>query len=471
MNRGPAACCIRDKLSAMKLGKALLVLPLLLAAACAEPGPPPNLLLVTVDTLRADGLACYGGEPGAGVSICALADSGAQFVWAFSTAPSTAPSLGSVLTSRYPSGHGLTEAAVSRLREDVVTVTERLRASGYSTAAFVSNPVVARGRGLERGFDVYDDRMSMPERSRPHLVERSAGDTTRAALAWVKRAEPPWFLWVHYQDPHGPYEPPTSRLVGEDVPEEKRLKVLDDHSGRGGIPRYQVLPGLRSFEAYARRYVDEIRYLDEHFRRLIDGVDSLGTPPFVLLTSDHGEAFGEDGYYFAHGHSVGLDQIRVPLLLRPLEPGKERRVVGPASVVDVAPTLLVAAGLEVPESFLGHPLQEAPPGDRAVFAEHRERGAIVLGGSYFARDRDGFDEPIRDPMTGGELTPLPQRVAELVPEGGMPGYREVVPPDEGLEELLAQQIGRADAQRREAARVNTLSEAERDALRALGYLE
>ena len=116
-------------------------------AGCGDaPEPPPNLLLVSIDTLRADGLACYGGEPDVGVAICGLAERGTRFEWAFATAPSTAPSVASILTGRYPSFHGVGESGLSTLRDEALTLAEVLQEAGYTAAAFVSNPVLTRSR-------------------------------------------------------------------------------------------------------------------------------------------------------------------------------------------------------------------------------------------------------------------------------------------------------------------------------------
>jgi hypothetical protein len=164
-----------------------------------------SLLLITIDTLRADRLACYGGNPETGRELCRLANEGRRFIWAFATAPSTGPSVASILTSQYPVRHGVTQIQRTQLRDSALSVAELLSEAGYQTAAFVSNPVLGRHRNLGQGFDVYDDRMTRPERNRPLMVERTAADTTDAVLAWAREAaRAPLFLWVHYQDPHGP---------------------------------------------------------------------------------------------------------------------------------------------------------------------------------------------------------------------------------------------------------------------------
>ena len=458
---------------------------LLLATGCGGAAPdsetpkPPNLLLVTVDTLRTDRLDCYGGEPGLGEYLCSLADGGTRFEWAFSTAPYTAPSIASVLTGLYPSAHGVRQSAVTFLREEFDTLPELLRAAGYETAAFISNPVLERSRQLDQGFGVFDQEMPREERNRPGVVERVAQSTTDAALAWAQiAAEPPWFMWVHFQDPHGPYEPPDAS-AGYDEKGGTRLPVLEtDHSGLGGIPSYQALPGLFTREAYERRYADEIRYLDGHVKRLVEGLDALGDPPAVLVTADHGEAFGEDGYYFAHGHSVGLDQIRVPLLWRPAAPGAPAVARAAVSLLDVAPTLLRVAGLEVPEAWPGQPLPvtgspiSAGSPDRAIFAEHSRRAAVIVGDDYFARDRRKVVAGEPDPNSGGVVKLLPARTARLDASGATPAYElaDGNPVAAELEPALASFLEDA-ARSRVGATRDAVPEEMRERLRALGYTD
>ncbi len=452
-------CCAVHRAA---LVSSCLLTGLLLACARAPDGPP-NLLLLTVDTLRADRLGCYGGEPDVGVALCGLADDGVLFRWALASASHTAPSVASILTSRYPAQHGVVQAARSYLRPDLVTLPEVLRGAGYRTAAFVSNPVLNKRRRFDQGFEVFDAQMTRRERNRRKSFEREAEATTDAALRWAERATAPWFLWVHFQDPHGPYDPPGGSAA-RDAPGEPELPVMPTHSGRGGIPAYQALPGLHTQRAYEARYLDEIRYLDGHVARLLAGLEALGPRPAVLLTADHGEAFGEDGHYFAHGHSVGLDQIRVPLVWRPARPGRARVVDTPVSLLDVAPTLLRAAGLESPASFAGRPLpldpDAAPDPDRAIFAEHRDRAAVVVGRAYFARDR-------------GDTAAAwhPPRVAELGDAAALPDY---VAGDgrlaRTLEPLLASHLESAAAAPRGPAHAEVPAEV-REQLELLGYTE
>ena len=405
-----------------------------------------------VDTLRADRLSCYGGPADLGRSICALADRGTRFVWALATAPYTAPSVASILTSRYPSAHGLSQFSGDPLADEIGSLAEVLSRAGYDTTAFVSNPVIRRQRALDRGFAVYDDQLGRAELNRPHYGECVAARTTDTALAWARDAGEPWFLFVHYQDPHGPYAPPGGG-VAKDAAGEEALPVLDDHSGFRGIPRYQAIEGVFSVRTYEGRYAEEIRYLDSHVQRLVVGLDALGARPAVLLTADHGEAMGEDEFFFAHGHSLGLDQIRVPLLWRPASPGHPRVNSGAVSTIDVAPTLARAAGLALPEGFPGRPLpvDETPLHDpavapRAIFSEHPARSAVVVGDTYFARDLVALQSAVPDPNTGGRLQPLQARTARLGAGGEPPVYDPVAPGAafEPHESMLRRHVERMD---------------------------
>jgi arylsulfatase A-like enzyme len=437
-------------------------------AACTAPEQRPNLLLISVDTLRADALACYGGPPDVGTALCALADAGTRYVWAFSTAPTTSPSVASLLTSRWTPEHGVTQNLATHLADEHTTLAEVLRDGGYATAGIVSNPMLHASRRLQRGFEHFDQRMARRELNRPGFAERAAGDTTDAALDWVRdQAREPWFLWVHYQDPHGPYAPPHA-ADRPDPPGAAALPVLDDDSGRHGIPAYQALPGLRSRAAYEQRYHQEIRYLDGQVARLIHAIDALGERPGVLLTADHGEAFGEDDFYFAHGQSAGLEQIRVPLLWRPPPGGAGKGVLhGAVSLVDVAPTLLRAAGLEVPPRFVGRALQDPAASDRPLFAESKRQAAIVLGDAYYARDRKPgarSDMEGRPWDSGHPL--LPPRSAQLGDAPALPAYSPAAaePP---LEPHLARFLAAQPARR--AERHDEVPEELRQQLDALGY--
>lgn len=423
----------------LRLAVAGLLAAGLLAPGCGgDPAErPPSLLLVTIDSLRADALACYGGEPGVGRRICSLADQGTRYVWAFSTASSSAPAVASILTSRYPGEHGVDASAASFLADDHETLAEALAREGYATAAFVASPELNRSRNLQQGFEVYDDQTRRPGPS--VLPTRPATETTDAALAWLaglteqvrgdgQQARRPWLLWVHYREPHGPYlqdreAEDTSEATQPSVPDGpgERLHVLPTPAGRGGIPSYQALPGLFTRESYEARYRGAIRTVDTQIGRLLDAVASLDEAVGIAVTADHGEAFGEDRYYLSHGHSVTLDQIRVPLLWRPPSPSAPEHMSVVVSTLDVMPTFLRAAGLGRPESLAGWVLPSAqdPPGApelaRAVFALHPAQVAVVSGSNFYVRLREPI-QAVAPGVTVEYLRATAARTARLEPD-------------------------------------------------------
>jgi arylsulfatase A-like enzyme len=340
------------------VGRMLALCVLLSFAACeggsAEPARP-NVLLVVVDTLRADHLGSYGYPLATSPSVDALAASGVLFERAIAGASSTGPSHASIFSSRFTRGHTVGMANGSTRLEGVTTLAEMFAGAGYDTAAFVGNAMLNRRLGFDRGFAVYDDELPSREGSR-NVFERRAGDTTARALAWLEsQADEPFFLWVHYQDPHGPYTPPEAyegSLPVAPRPGERPLVVTA--AGKGGLPKYQALPGVTLPSAYESRYGEEILYADRAIGELVAAVDARSGPAgaIVLLTADHGEAMGEGGHYFAHGLATTPDQSHVPLILRApgIEPGRRRDVV---HHVDIFPTLVELAGIEAPQALTG----------------------------------------------------------------------------------------------------------------------
>jgi len=363
-----------------------------LASCAPEAAPPPAVVLITCDTLRADHLGLYGHPGATSPRLDALARESRVFEAAWSMAPLTGPSLSALLTGRLPEELGLDDNR-NVLAGAAETLAERLAGARIDTAAVVSNWVLRRrpelpDAGVQQGFAHFDDRMDEVEPSRPDLRERRATRTTDAALAWLdgRDGARPFFLWVHYQDPHGPYTPPDDCLrppvLGS--PPEPELAVGTDQRGRGVLPAYQVVDDERRPEAYRARYEGEIRYFDRELGRLLDGLRARGILERALLvfTADHGEALGEHGHYFAHGHDLHRELVRVPLLLRP--PGGAReagRVAAPASHLDLFPTVLGFFGLE-PGTCRGVDLRAADPPAERVLPQYLRGGWGATSARY-----------------------------------------------------------------------------------------
>jgi arylsulfatase A-like enzyme len=318
----------------------------------------PDVLLVTVDTLRSDALEPYGSPEKTSPNVARLADEGVVFGRAIAASAATAPSHATIFTSRWVRGHTVAYYNGPTRLDDVSTLAETFKKNGYDTAAFVGNVMLHRRSGFDRGFNVYDDELPAPEINRPEMFERLAPETTERAVAWLGRPrQRPVFVWVHYQDPHGPYTPPAEHVERfKDVIDttESPLPIIDGTMGTDGIPAYQAIPGLLLPSEYRARYLGEVSFFDSMFGVLMSSFDGRDNDreKIVLFTSDHGEAFGEAKVYFSHGHAKTPDQAHVPFILRApgIDPGER---TDPVAHVDIMPTLLDLAGLEKAPSFDG----------------------------------------------------------------------------------------------------------------------
>jgi arylsulfatase A-like enzyme/Flp pilus assembly protein TadD len=299
-----------------------LGLLLILQIGCRPEPPPPidSLVLVTIDTLRADRIGVYGGDV-ATPHLDRIAREGALAENAYAQAPLTRPSHLSLFTGRYPFQHGVRQNVSPRFEVDMPLLAEILRPRGFRTAGFVSSLVVSSESGLDRGFETFSDDFEEGSDAALFLdsVQRRGDRTTEEAIAWLRdNARGRFFLWVHLYDPHDPYEPPEPYLS-----------------------RYAGRP-----------YEGEVAFTDELVGRLDDALDELGLAPKTLLvvTSDHGEAFEEHGET-GHGFFIYDSTLRVPLLLRGpgIRPGLA--IESPVESVDVLPTVTELLGVPLPSSL------------------------------------------------------------------------------------------------------------------------
>jgi arylsulfatase A-like enzyme len=266
---------------------------------------PVSVLLVTLDTTRADRLGCYGADRATTPNLDALAKEGVRFDEAISPAPLTLPSHASLMTGLVPRRHGVRNNALFRLGDEPDVLAETLSRNGYRTAAFVSAAVLDRITGIDRGFEHYDDTVRVGSRQAFNYEERAASQTTDAALGHIDELEGPFFLWVHYFDPHLPYVPPP--------PFDERFPD--------------------------RPYDGEIAFMDDQVGRLLKAVRARTESLLIVVAGDHGESLGEHGED-AHGVFVYQATQRVPLIVA--GPGVPRGKVVDQRVglVDVAPTVL-----------------------------------------------------------------------------------------------------------------------------------
>jgi choline-sulfatase len=305
---------------------ALGVMAFLLSRRAAAPAAPParlNLLLVTLDTTRADRLGCYGYTAARTRHIDLLAAEGVRFERAYATAPITLPSHASIFTGLYPFEHGVRNNGNFYLADRYQTLATVLKAQGYRTAAFVSTFILDRRYGLARGFDTYDDQMEGPQRQVLALEAERRGDRTALALArWLEGSatQPgPFFAWLHLYDPHEPYRPP---------------------------------PPFRDLFA-SNPYDGEIAFDDAALASILDKLAALGLldRTLVAIVADHGESLGDHGEE-THSMFVYESAIRIPLVLwRPGKLPSGLVLREPVRAIDLAPTLL---------ELLGAPRLDAP---------------------------------------------------------------------------------------------------------------
>ena len=410
-----------------------------LAACSTAPPPLPreplSIVLVTLDTTRADRIGAFGGRSVPTPNLDRIADEGTRFMRAISQVPLTLPAHATIFTGRYPASHGARHNGIYRLPDSELTLAERLKERGYSTAAFVAAFVLNGGFGTAQGFDTYDDIEGgryAGGSDRTFEAQRTAEEVNQEVFEWLdRRPEGKFFLWVHYYDPHDPYEPPAR-------------------------------PGL-SGSGYDR----EISYVDACVGDLVERLraDGILDSSVLVVVGDHGESLGE---HMERTHGVFLydEALRVPLIFR--APGRvsaRHRVEEPVGIIDIAPTLLELMGLPALEAAEGRSLAAQLGGkrgddERFVYAEtlmpRLEFGWSEL--RMVQNDRYKYIEAPRPELYDlradpDEMQNLVEREPELTVE---------------MAALLGEWIGSADEANPDASR--ELSPEEEERLRSLGYL-
>ncbi len=328
-----------------------------LLGACSREVPPPrHVILITVDTLRADHLSVYGYPRATSDAVAELADDGVVFERAIAQWPKTGPSFASIFTGRYPQTTGLTHRAAIELPAEYLTLAELLAASGFTTAAVVSNGVLSQGLGWSEGFDEYLETWTLSPVEVEDPVEyrkwMHAGRVNELAIPLLDRLRDAerLFVWLHYSDPHAPYILPE----GVDNPFLGDPWYVGDRQVKLESPRRaKALGQNRELRYYVAHYDANIRYTDRKIREVLDHARGLGLldDALVVFTADHGESLGEHDYFFGHGRLPYNASAHVPLVMSHSRlGGGARRVPEPVELVDLFPTLrqLVAPDKEVP---------------------------------------------------------------------------------------------------------------------------
>jgi arylsulfatase A-like enzyme/Flp pilus assembly protein TadD len=406
-------------------------------ASCAG-GPSPgdlagwNVLLITIDTLRADRVGFAGYDGVETPVLDGLAAAGVVFDDAISAAPVTLPAHATILTGLYPPAHGALDNGLYALPEDVPTLATILRGRGYDTAAVLGAYVLIGRTGLDAGFDRYDDEFEKPRQLRQAYRERPAAAVVASASEWLagRSSAAPFFLWTHFFDPHASYDPPEPFAT-----------------------RYRLRP-----------YDGEVAYTDQAIGDLLDAIRAAGAleRTLVVVTADHGEALGDGGEQ-THGLLLRASTLRVPLVL--VAPGRlpaGRRIAGVVSTVDVAPTILELVGAPPIQAAQGRTLlpriRGAREEDRWAYSETR-LPADEFGWSMLAGVRTSEWAWVRAPRP--ELYDLAADPAESTSV-----HEEHADVAERLDELVGAVLDHG----RESVERTALSGEQVAALRSLGYL-
>jgi len=464
--------------------RALIAALVLVAPACRErkPAPAPrpsprpgnslNVLLVTIDTLRADHLGIYAYMRNTSPRIDALARQGAVFDRAYTYWPKTRGSMAIMLTGRRPSQNGYSKAH-PLLLDFNPTLASVLKEAGYVTAAVVDNPNVAAANGYAKGFATY--RETWEEKSLATETDRARA-ITETAVAFLAKARPdrPFFLWLHYVNPHAPYAPPPpydTAFLDASARAGPRLRTVPGL--HGGIPKQWAVPGQDRLGYYVAQYDGEIAAVDEQVGRVMDALRDSGAAgrTVVMLTSDHGESLGEHDYYFDHGEDVFEPSLAIPLIV--LAPGLKPgiRVDAFASTVDVVPTLLDAVKVSYPPDLAGTSLLPIARGEGAgpprLFAQNDRNLSATWDRRY---------KVVATPVGNGRRLALYDRARD----SGETADRSRALPDElrAQTRALEEHLERAD---REWAVTHRLTEGAKgegpmsaeacEKLKALGYVQ
>ncbi len=347
-----------------------------LAGCWTGPHRAPNVVLVVVDTVRADRLSCYGYDRPTTPRIDQLSERGIRFENVASTSSWTLPAHASLFTGLPPIRHGATQEH-TRLDGVAATLAELLGAGGYATFGASANPVVSKHSGLARGFESFVETWRMSRQ--PRMPSQPRHPNLLAVRQFLRGLEPdrPFFLFVNYIEPHAPYQPPEphrSRLLAEGHSPSSLAAALERR-----MPEYYLDPSTVSADEFAvlnDLYDGEIAYVDQLVGELVDHIEGAGKlgETLLVVTSDHGENLGDHGH-FRHVFSLYNNAVRVPLIV--LLPGGGRAGEvreEPVSLADLFVTILAQAGVEAP------PRQRE---GRDVLTERGEAGATPLFAEYY----------------------------------------------------------------------------------------
>jgi arylsulfatase A-like enzyme/Tfp pilus assembly protein PilF len=381
----------------------LLIIALITVIAgyfvCVSFRPQPkirNVVLISMDTTRAENLSCYGVYKNATPQIDALAKEAVLFQNTYSPIPLTLPSHSTMLTGMYPPRHGIHDNLKYQLNDKNITLAEILKDNGFATAAVISAFILDSRFGLDQGFDIYDDNFD-EELENANIAQRRGAETTDHAISWLlDNKDNPFFLFIHYYDPHMPYDPPEP------------FKSMIFHP-----------------------YFAEIAYTDHCIGQVIDKLKALDLydSTLIIITADHGEMLGEHKEQ-THGYFIYQGNIKVPLIFKLPGKRKAKTVDDIAGTVDIAPTVCSLLGIDIPKNVQGKDLSAylgndaaSRPKDRHLYSESmtatKYGGNSLLGliddrYKYIQTTRPELYDLINDPKEADDLIARQQGRARIL---------------------------------------------------------
>lgn len=410
---------------------ALLLVGVVAACSAGEPAARHNVILISIDTLRADHVGAYGYLLPTTPEIDALARDSLRLSSCVAHAPMTLASHASILTSLLPRHHGASIARTTRLADGATTLAEVLDSHGYATASFNGGVQLDAAYGLDRGFDVYES--AKPSDAKPETL---AGDEDRLrhgverTIEWLSETPSPFFVFLHSYEIHHPYTPDAETLALFDsdyagpLPDHISVELLERiNAGEQTLSEADLAHVVHTYDAELRSADAAVGRLVAYLKRTDRYDDTL-----IVLTSDHGEEFGDHGQVGWHAHTLYDELLLVPLIIK--FPGSQLAGVVDAAQargIDVAPTVLAALGIDAPEGFAGRDLAAAKaagdavrpaismhdvPGDAPLFAVRAGRWKLRRVGA------EKLFDLVADPSEQTNVANrFPQRAAELRRQG------------------------------------------------------
>lgn len=361
-----------------------------------------NFILLSIDALRPDHLSCYGYDRDTTPELKQIADRSVRYNDCYSVSSHTREAVPGLITGEYPD-----IALDADYTLSARPVSQTLSESGYLTAAFHSNPYLSRGHGYAQGFKRFDDDLYLGQNKVVAFAQRAidklrnrhyarAEEINERSLNWLDSfGDKPFFLWNHYMDSHGPYEP-KSRFSNQYTSDS-----ISDKDAQNLYRRAVDNPDSITQQEQAQLcdlYDAEIAYTDHYIGQFFDSLRDRGllSESLIIVTADHGEAFGEHGYH-SHPRALHEELTRVPLVVH--SPYVDAKVIStPVSTLDIVPTILAAACAE--DRVLGQPLSEAECGYRHVFQQVRGEGEKAHLRLYAVRAENGSARGAYDENTG-----------------------------------------------------------------------